>query len=302
MRTTFKIVILLLFIAQNQVFALDGAKNSKIAGYLNPRGAYGTYGNPPRMDNGRVDSHRLLFELKDIHADTYHWLIHEKTTDWDDLKQFLPLARKAKIKVWVCLVPPSESKPIAKLSSEPYGLDYERWAIELATLSLTEPNLVVWSIDDFVHNLKFYTPEYLKKILGAAHAINPKLAFIPCCYYKQTTPAFVSEYIPLLDGILFPYRAESVGANLQDATKVEGEIVQLRKMFNNPDFPIYLDIYATAHSRLGASTPEYVKDVLTTGMKCADGVLIYRHQDPVKNAEKYQIVKKGFKRNQKNKR
>lgn len=295
MRTTFNIVILLLFIAQCHAFAFDGTKESKIAGYLSPRGAYGTYGNPPRLDNGQVDFKRLLFELKDIHADTYHWLIHEKFTDWDDLKQFLPMARKAKIKVWVCLVPPSESKPIARLSSEPFGLDYERWAVEIAKLSMAEPNLVVWSIDDFVHNLKFYTPEYLKKILGAAHAINPKLAFIPCCYYKQTTPAFVSEYLPLLDGVLFPYRAESDKANLKDATKVESEIAALRKLFNNPDFPIYLDIYATAHSKLGATTPEYVKDVLTAGMKSADGVLIYRHQDPVKNAEKYQIVKKGFK-------
>ena len=299
MRKTIKIVILLLFIAQSLAFASDGTKKGKIPGYLNPHGAYGTYGNPPRLDNGQVDINRLLFELKDIHADTYHWLIHEKITDWDDLKQFLPMARKAKIKVWVCLVPPSESKPIYKFSSEPYGLDYERWAVEIAKLSTTEPNLVVWSIDDFVHNLKFYTPEYLKKILGAAHAINPKLAFIPCCYYKQTTPAFVSEYLPLLDGILFPYRAESVGANLQDATKVESEIAHLRKLFNNPDFPIYLDIYATAHSKLGASTPEYVKDVLTAGMKYADGVFIYRHQDPVKNAEKYQIVKKGFRRRHK---
>lgn len=99
MGKTFKIVILFLFIAQSQVFALDGGKEGKIPGYLSPRGAYGTYGNPPRLDNGRVDFHRLLFELKDIHADTYHWLILEKTTDWDDLKQFLPLARNAKIKV-----------------------------------------------------------------------------------------------------------------------------------------------------------------------------------------------------------
>ena len=294
----FTVILLLLLLSQSYMFAMDRSKSINKAGQY---GVLGTYAGAPRLDNGRVDIQRLLSELKDLKADVYHWLILEKETDWDDLKLFLPLARKAKIKVWVCLVPPSESKPIAKLSSEPYCLDYERWAIEISTLSLTNPNLIVWSIDDFVHNLKFYTPEYLKKILDAARAINPKLAFIPCCYYKQTTPQFVKDYGQFLDGILFPYRAESVGANLQDATQVENEIAHLRKMFN-PDFPFYIDIYATAHSRLGASTPEYVRDVLTAGRKYADGVFIYRHQDPVKYAEKYQIIKKGFKGKQKNRR
>lgn len=293
MGTTFKIVIMLLFFAQTNAFASERAKSGKVTGSINLRGALGTFGHPPRLDSGRVDVHRLLYELKDIHANTYRWPIHRKATDWDDLKQFLPLARKAKIEVWVCLAPPSESKLI---SSEPYGLDYERWAVELATLSLTEPNLVAWSIDDFVYNLKFYTPEYMKKIINAEHAINPELAFIPCCYYTQTTPKFVKDYSPFLDGIVFPYRAESVGANLQDATQVENEIATLRKRFNNPKFPIFLSFYATAHSKLGASTPEYVKDVLIAGRKFADGVVIYTHQDPVKSPVKYQIIKEGFRR------
>ena len=301
MKKIFKIAILLFLLSPVYVFAMDGTKTAKDTGPINLRGSLGTYGNPPRLENGRVDSHRLLNELKDLHADTYFFLIYQKATDWDDLKEFLPLARKAKIKVWVCLVPPSESKPISKTSSEPYGLDYERWAVELARLSLTEPNLVVWSIDDFVHNLNLYTPEYVKKMLDAARSINPKLAFIPCCYYGKITPLFITNYSQLLDGILFPYRAESVGANLKDATQVENEIAKLRGMISKPGFPIFIDIYATAHSRLGASTPEYVKDVLEAGRKCADGVIIYCHQDPVKSAEKYQIIKKGFKRKSKNK-
>ena len=155
------------------------------------------------------------------------------------------------------------------------------------------PNLVAWSIDDFVHNLKFYTPEYLKKMLDNASAINPKLAFIPCCYYKQITPSFVENYRHLLHGILFPYRAESHTANLQDSEYVELEINKLRTMFGK-GFPIFLDIYATAHSRLGDSTPEYVGEVIKAGCKYADGVLIYCHQDPVKSEKKYQAIKKGF--------
>jgi hypothetical protein len=107
------------------------------------------------------------------------------------------------------------------------------------------------------------------------------------------------NYGHLLDGILFPYRAESVKANLQDATQVENEVARMREIFIIPHFPLILDIYASSHSRLGASTPEYVKDVLIAGLKSADGVLIFRHQDPVKSAVKYQIIKDGFKHKRK---
>ena len=66
-----------------------------------------------------------------------------------------------------------------------------------------------------------------------------------------------------------------------------------------PHFLIYLDIYASPHSRLGASTPEYLRIALDQGIGTADGVMIYRHQDPINNAEKYQIVKEGFKKGKK---
>lgn len=291
----FKVIVLSLLLLQGYGFAKERSKAGKIADPVKTYGILGTYGNPPRLENGRVDARELLSQLKEIHADVYHWLIYQHATDWDDLKEFLPLAHKAKIKVWVSLVPPTESKPISKWSSEPYGLDYQKWAVEIAKLSAAEPNLVVWSIDDFVHNLKFYTPEYVNKMLSAAREINPKLAFIPCCYYKQITPAFVANYKDLLSGILFPYRAESAGGNLKDATLVENEIASVRKLFDKPAFPIYIDIYATRHSRLGPSTPEYVSDVILSGRKHADGVMIYCHQDRVKDADKYQAIKKGFK-------
>ena len=259
------------------------------------KGTLGTYGAPPRHKNGRVDTARLLSELADIHANTYNWLIWQNKKDWNDLKIFLHEANKANIKVWVTVVPPSESKPIAKHSSEPYGLDYKCWAVKLAKLSLTATNLAAWSIDDFVHNLKFYTPSYTRDMLAAARAINPRLAFIPCCYFKQTTPEFAANYGPLLDGILFPYRAESVGANLQDDTQVEKEIAILRETMDKPGFPIFLDIYATAHSHLGSSTTDYVKNMIAAGRKSADGVLIYCHQNPEKSSGKYEVIKLGFK-------
>lgn len=258
------------------------------------RGARATYCRAPRLANGRVDVPLLVEQLADIHANTYSFCIHSGPDDWGDLQLFLPAARKQGIRVWGSVVPPSESPPRSKKYAEPFRLDYERWAVEFAKLSLRETNLVAWSIDDFSHNLKTaYATNQLKRILAAARAINPRLAFVPCCYYKEITPKFVKDYEPLLDGILFPYRHESGGANLKDADLTEPEVRKIKAM-TGPDFPVLIDVYATAHSRLGASTPEYVRQVMIAGKNSADGVMVYCHQDPKLFPEKYQIVKELF--------
>jgi hypothetical protein len=257
------------------------------------RGTFGTYCRAPHLENGRVDVERLVNELADIHANTYSFCIHTAATDWDDLQLFLPVARKHGIRVWASIVPPSESPPRLKLYAEPFRLDYERWAVEFARLSLREPNLVAWSIDDFSHNLKTYTPEHLKVMLDGARQINPKLAFIPCCYYKAVTPQFVQAYCPLLDGILFPYRHESGGSNLKDPGAVGFEVNKIKEMAGS-SFPVIIDVYATAHSSLGASTPDYVEKTMISGRSSADGVMIYCHQDPKLNPQKYAIIKRLF--------
>lgn len=283
------------------LLAFTACSNRKIAQQpdaakaLHLKNTFGTYAAPPRLPNGRVNQAQLLAELKEINATTYHWLIWMNENDWDDLQIFLPLAKKQNLKVWVSLVPPSESKPIAKHSSEPYQMDYKTWAVEIARLSVKYPNLVAWSIDDFAHNLKLFTTSYTDSCLKGARAINPKLAFVPCVYYRQITPTFATNYGELLDGILFPYRAETGGGNLTDATKVEPEIASIRKLFRK-DFPVFVDIYATGHSRLGQSSVDYVKDVLAFSKKYADGVLIYCHQDPEKSAAKYNVIREGLNR------
>ena len=71
------------------------------------------------------------------------------------------------------------------------------------------------------------------------------------------------------------------------------EISRLREKIKT-DIRIFLDIYATAHSRLGATTPEYVEVVLKEGLKTADGVLIYTHKDAINDTKKHEIIKKGF--------
>ena len=272
-----------------------GAGDSACAGRAEAlKGTKATYSRPPLLDNGRVDTHLLLKQLVDLHANTYSFSIWHRTNDWDDLQLFLPLARKQGIRVWASLIPPSESPPRLPWYSEPFRLDYDRWAIELAKLGLREPNLVAWSIDDFSANARVtYTPERLKKMLEAARAINPRLAFVPCCYYKDINEKFAKTYAPLLDGMLFPYRHESGGANLKDASLVEAEIKRIKEL-TGPDFPILVDVYASAHSTLGKTTPEYVRQVMVSGRDCADGVMVYCHQDPKLFPEKYQVIKELF--------
>ena len=240
-----------------------------------------------------MDADKLLNELVAVHANTYSFCIHSAPTDWDDLKVLLPLARERGVRVWASIVPPSESPPRTKLYAEPFRLDYQRWAVEFAKLGLQQTNLVAWSIDDFTHNLKTYTPEYVSNMLAGARALNPRLAFVPCCYYPAITPGFVTNYCSLLDGILFPYRHESAGANLKDPGLVESELRAIKRQVGK-DLPVVLDIYASAHSRLGDTTPEYVEEAMAAGHRAADGVMIYRHQDPVKNKEKFEIIRRLF--------
>lgn len=257
------------------------------------RGCFGTYAGVPRGKDRRVDVARLVGELGELKANTYSWLVHDRATDWDDLKLFLPLARKDGIRVWVTLVPPSESPPNNRMFSEPFQLDYERWAVEIARLSVVEPNLVAWSIDDFTHNLKFYTPEKLRGIVDGARKINPKLAFVPCCYLRGIKPEFVAEYRDSLDGLLFPYRSESGKIGLTDASLVAAEVEKIRAMAG-ASLPVIVDVYATRHSTLGDSTPDYVRTVMSEARKSADGVMVYCHQNPITQKAKHGVIKDLF--------
>lgn len=295
-----RVPIIKLSVAFALVVLVSGCANSKpVADARAVRtkaliGIRATYCAAPRKADHRVDVDKLISELVEAHANTYSFCIHNFATDWDDFKLILPAANAKGIRIWGSIVPPTESYPRTKMYPEPFRLDYVRWAKEFALLSLAHTNLVAWSIDDFTHNLKAtYTLDYLKQMQDTAHGINPRLAFVPCCYFPSITASFATNYAPMLDGILFPYRHESGGANLKDASLVESEIKKLKVLLGDT-FPIILDIYATAHSRLGATTPEYVDEAMQAGHRAADGVMIYCHQDPVKNAEKYQVVKKNF--------
>ena len=150
---------------------------------------------------------------------------------------------------------------------------------------------MAWSIDDYTHNLNYFTPERMRRILAPVRKISPALAFVPCTYFPKVTRRFADDYRGLVDGLLFPYRHESANANLTDAGLVEEEVKKIKSIVG-PSLPVIVDVYATAHSRLGSSTPEYVRAVMIAGKRCADGVHVYCHQNP--KSEKYRIIRELF--------
>lgn len=254
------------------------------------RNCFGTYATPPRDAEQRVDDEALLNQLTALKANTYNWLIGARPTDWDDLQRFLPKARAAGIRVWVTVLPPSESRP--GHYSEPHRTDYLAWADAIGALSHREPALVAWSIDDFAHNLSTYTPEMTQSMVEQARSHSPRLAFIPCVYFRQMSAGFAQSYAGYLDAILFPFRNESVMPNLSDPTQVSSEVQQARAWFGR--MPVIIDVYSHPHSRLGSSTPEYVRDVMASARGCADGVMVYCHPSPSANEAKYEVVRHLF--------
>jgi hypothetical protein len=237
----------------------------------------------------------LVSELTQIKANTYNFLVWRATNDWEDFKLFLPKAREKRIKVWVTLVPPSESPPHTRQYSEPFRLDYVRWATEIAKLSLQHPNLVAWSLDDFSYDSKTFTVEYMEKMIGDSRRINPRLAFVPCLYYDHIKPQLAETYRPFVDGLLFPYRHESGKRNLSEWDTLEREVARIKERFGAA-LPVFVDVYATKHSQLNDSTADYVEQVMTIGRRCADGVLIYQHQHENSSPEKYRVIKTLFQR------
>jgi len=192
-----------------------------------------------RRPDGRVDVDAMVKRLKELGVNTYYWLIWHAPTDWDDLQLFLPKAAEAGIEVWVYLVPPSESPPQQDSFpySEPFRLDYNRWAEEIARLSLRHPNLTAWVIDDFNTNHQFFTPAYVGEMQARAHRINPRLAFLPLMYFygayskNEIHRRFVEDYRAVIDGVVVAYplnrdQIERAWAVLNDrAAAAPGEFV-----------------------------------------------------------------------------
>lgn len=181
--------------------------------HASPPPVIADYNAEIRGSDGRVDIPVLIRRLTELRVNTYFFLIWHRETDWEDLKLFLPAAQNAGIDTWVYLVPPTESPPIyGTRYSEPFRLDYMRWAEEIALLSLTHLNLKAFVIDDFWANRNVYTPAYVSTMRQRARAINPNMEFWPLMYYPEMDRAFVRDYGSAIDGVVaaYPKTAQTV--------------------------------------------------------------------------------------------
>lgn len=250
----------------------------------------------PARPSARVDIPRLIRHLEELGANCYHFLIWHQETDWEDFQAFVAAAEKSAelmargFTVWVCLVPPSESK---SRKSEPFGLDYVAWMENTAKFSVSHPSVTAVCIDDFYgspENRALFTRDYLKKMRAAADRHNPRLALVTVMYWDEIAPGreletrtSVSVIGDQIDGILYPYMAQSRGQGLshKETSALPAEIERLRSLY--PGVPVILDIYVTRHSPpAGLPDPAWVGALLDLSRTNADGVALYC--SPKKNA------------------
>lgn len=176
----------------------------------------GTWAAEVRRSDGHFDTPGTIAVLKDMGANTYFYSIWHSKHDWDDLPEFARAAREAGIDVWIMLVPPSLT-PLHKISygfSEPYRVDYVRWAQEIARLSLEHPNIVGYVMDDFYTNStqpERFTVEYTRKMVEAGRAINPRIKFYPLVYFQQPWSDFMERFGGMVDGVVAAYPRSRTG-------------------------------------------------------------------------------------------
>jgi hypothetical protein len=234
----------------------------------------------PRADGIRhFDTPAMIQKLKELHVNTYYYLVWHESTDWDDLKnEFLPAAQAAGIQVNVYLVPPTESTGTNK--SYPYKTDYIAWAKAIAELSLQYPNLVGWTIDDFDHNLNFYTPAYMAQMKAAAKSVNPKLSFTPQMYTVSLTESFLQTRGEYIDGMVLAYRDDPY-RNTMVWSSEQAQIDTASALLGKYNLPLVWMLYASILSSTPASpSAEYVRETVQIALDNIrsgklDGVVTY---------------------------
>ncbi len=237
------------------------------------QGTLGDYDAEPRTEDGQVDIPRLMQMIQGAHMNMYDWLIWHSPNDWEDLHKFLPVARQHGIKVWVTLCPPSEQGGNWPWS-EPYRLDFIRWAAEIGKLSQQYDNLVALVIDDFWSggNHQLFTPDYIAKLAATLRAQNPRVAFLPTIYWRTIgDEQWMEEYHASIDGIVFPYAELETGDQLAEQLRACRDWIGPHKF-------LLMNVYASGSSgsgQKGPRTPEYMRKVLTISRQMCDGIRIY---------------------------
>lgn len=220
----------------------------------------------PRADGYRhIDTPATIKVLERLGVNTYVYLIWNSPTDWQDLiEEFAPAAAKAKINIWLYLVPPSECQddPKPHLSgrcSRPFEKDYVRWAEEIAKLSVRQPNVHAWALDDFFSQLP---PEEVAEMQRVQKEINPKLAFYTTVYFSEAVnPEFYDRYEGVIDGIIYPYTGAN--SNTQDASRVGPNLDLILAQTEQHDLDVVLLAYTGRYlSAIVPPTDRYIHDVI----------------------------------------
>lgn len=200
-----------------------------------------------------VDIEATLDALEEANANSYAYIISGLPhygdgqtgpdvitgAQWADFPAFAAAAAERGIDVYVYIMPPSIGylsnkvpRPEQVPGLRPFGWDYVKWAEELAKLAVTHPNIGGLFIDDFDSNTEIenspysfaFTPEYVREMSAAARVHDPDFKIYGVVYYQglQTAAAFRDA----LDGVVFPYRAQTGDPGTADPSKArsEGEV------------------------------------------------------------------------------
>lgn len=259
-------------------------------------------------DKRRVDIDWLVKHCEDLGVNCYHFLIWHQPTDWQDFQSFVAASEKngelarRNFTVWVYLVPPSESQ---EMKSEPFAMDYIAWMENISRFSKDHPGVKAVCIDDFYGseaNRKLYTRDYLRKMREAADKYNPKLALVTVLYWDDVDPEKEVEVMEeasviadSVDGILYPYMAQSLkkGLSHKDTSRLASEIKRVRDVY--PGIPVIVDVYVTKHSgSKDFPDPKWVGEMLDISKSNADGVALYCMPKKNKNGSFSDFWKNGM--------
>ena len=246
---------------------------------------------------GKPRLKEMISRLVDLGVNCYSYLIdaHSKE-ELAALPHFCDLASKARIEVWVVLVPPTEEPKPARGNHDgirypPYGLDYLKWARDISVISKKHSNLTLLMIDDFLYNLKCFTPQYVAKIHKILDRENKRLLLGLTIYANQLgRTKEINRYEPYADAVEWGYQHKS---NLSpdygiSAQSLPAEISEFWKVF--PHRILIPCIYFTPHSSWSRkATSAYLKEAMTLAYNDAGVALIFR--TPERGTVNYDIVK-----------
>ena len=262
------------------IFLFNPVKNAGLGRFVMAQ-----YGGEPRTENGTLKTAELLRLVKLSGGNTYNLLMRMPDEDLESLEEFLPMAEKDGIDVWVTILPPSELGPNQRSDME--YVDYIGLARKLAALSLKHRNLKAWGIDNVLIDFNFFTPVYLEEITGTAKDVNPGLKFIPVVYYPNVVSPIFDERGRFFDGVQLYYTNFPKG--LPDESKVL--LPQLETLKAKFQKPVVLGIYASPWSPDYPTSPEYVEQLINLAKQHTDGVMIYTMQT---EGEKSGVIKRLF--------